>query len=234
MSNIPIPDPAEREKLMAELDAVDFDDLDDGFRGIAVDDAQLEKYKTIVSALFFAQKESGGKIQKIEYLKAPDPTSEYASAMIVLDKVSFFDADAKAALIMAASMSDSLTVTTNNNRVRVSFAVDNIWREAIHKGVRLQAYLLHGRCRCDLSRPPPGTYFFELLSIHVKRLAAFVLALTLGNLYALPLALQNILSLQLRKSAEYGKHKTALRGGGVDILFQTDKLHALLCQLRNY
>lgn len=130
MKNIPIPNPAEWEKLLAELDAVDFDDLDDGFRGVAVDDAQLGKYKTIVSALFFARKESGGKIQKVEYLKAPDPLSEYASAMIVLDKVSFFDADAKAALIMAASMSDSITVTTTNNRVRVSFAVDNIWKEA--------------------------------------------------------------------------------------------------------
>lgn len=129
MKNIPIPNPAEWEKLMADLDAVDFDDLDDGFRGVTVDDTQWEKYKTIVSALFFSQKECGGKIQKIEYLKAPDPTSEYASAMIVLGKVSFFDADAKAALIMAASMSDSLTITTNDNRVRVSFAVDNIWKE---------------------------------------------------------------------------------------------------------
>lgn len=129
MKNIPIPDSAEWEKLLADLDAVDFDDLEDDFRGVTVDDAQWEKYKTIVSALFFSQKESGGKIQRIEYLKAPDPMSEYASAMIVLDKVSFFDADAKAALIMAASMSDSLTVTTNNDRVRVSFAVDNIWEE---------------------------------------------------------------------------------------------------------
>lgn len=129
MKNIPIPNPAEWEKLLADLDAVDFDDLDDGFRGITVDDAQWEKYKTIVKALFFSQEGSGGKIQKIEYLKAPDPVSEYASAMIVLDKVSFFDADAKAALIMAASMSDSLTITTNDNRVRVSFAVDNIWKE---------------------------------------------------------------------------------------------------------
>lgn len=129
MKNIPIPNPAEWEKLLADLNAVDFDDLDDGFRGVTVDDAQWEKYKTIVKALFFSQEGSGGKIQKIEYLKAPDPVSEYASAMIVLDKVSFFDADAKAALIMAASMSDSLTITTNDNRVRVSFAVDNIWKE---------------------------------------------------------------------------------------------------------
>lgn len=129
MKNIPIPNPAEWEKLMADLDAVDFDDLDDGFRGVAVDDTQWEKYKTIVKALFFSQEGSSGKIQRIEYLKAPDPMSEYASAMIVLDKVSFFDTDAKAALIMAASISDSLTVTTNNNQVRVSFAVDNIWKE---------------------------------------------------------------------------------------------------------
>lgn len=130
MKNIPIPNPAEWEKLLADLDAVDFDDLDDGFRGIAVDDARWEKYKTIVKALFFSQEGSNGKIQRIEYLKAPDPMSEYASAMIVLDKVSFFDADAKAALIMAASMSDSLTITTNDNRIRVSFAVDNIWKES--------------------------------------------------------------------------------------------------------
>ena len=130
MKNIPIPNPAEWEKLLAELDAVDFDDLDDGFRGVAVDDAQLGKYKTIVSALFFSREKSGGKIQRIEYLKTPDPMSEYASVMIVLDKISFFDTDAKAALIMAASMSDSITVTTTNNRVRVSFAVDNIWKEA--------------------------------------------------------------------------------------------------------
>lgn len=129
MKNIPIPDPAEWGKLLDNLDTVDFDDLDDGSRGINVDDAQWEKYKTVVKALFLAQEGSSGKIQRIEYLKAPDPMSEYASAMIVLDKVSFFDADAKAALIMAASMSDSLTVTTNNNRVRVSFAVDNIWKE---------------------------------------------------------------------------------------------------------
>lgn len=129
MKNIPIPNPAEWEKLMADLDAVDVGDLDDGFHGVAVDDTQWEKYKTIVKALFFSQEGSGGKIQRIEYLKAPDPMSEYASVMIVLDKVSFFDTDAKAALIMAASMSDSLTITTNDNRVRVNFAVDNIWKE---------------------------------------------------------------------------------------------------------
>ena len=129
MKNIPIPNSVKWEKLLADLDAVDFDDLEDDFRGVTVDDAQWEKYKTIVSALFFSREKSGGKIQRIEYLKTPDPMSEYASVMIVLDKISFFDTDAKAALIMAASMSDSLTITTNDNRVRVSFAVDNIWKE---------------------------------------------------------------------------------------------------------
>lgn len=33
--------------------------------------------------------------------------------------------------------------------------------------------------------------------------------------------------LQFCQRAEYGQHEAALRGGGVDVLFQTDKLHAL-------
>lgn len=39
--------------------------------------------------------------------------------------------------------------------------------------------------------------------------------------------LQNVLPLQFCQRAEYGQHEAALRGGGVDVLFQTDKLHAL-------
>ena len=31
--------------------------------------------------------------------------------------------------------------------------------------------------------------------------------------------------------AEHGQHETPLRGGGVDVLFQTDELHALFGQL---
>lgn len=133
MKNIPIPDPTEWEKLMADLDAVDFDDLDDGFRGVAVNEVQWCKYQMVVKALLTA-KNKGRGISKVDYLTAPDPLSEYASSMIVLDKISAVDGDAKGALIMAASLCDRITVTTNNDKVRASFLVNNIWTEDANNG----------------------------------------------------------------------------------------------------
>ncbi len=128
MSNFPIHDPAEMEKLLADLDTVDFDDLGDDFRGVAVNEDQWYKYQLIVKALL-AAKNKGRGISKVDYLTAPDPQSEYAGVMIVLDKVSAFDGDAKAALIMAESLCDRVTITTNGDKVRASFTVDPIWKE---------------------------------------------------------------------------------------------------------
>lgn len=48
---------------------------------------------------------------------------------------------------------------------------------------------------------------------------------TVKNHFLCPL--QNVLPLQFCQRTEYGQHEAALRGGGVDLLFQTDKLHAL-------
>ena len=48
---------------------------------------------------------------------------------------------------------------------------------------------------------------------------------TVENHFLCPL--QNVLPLQFSQSAEHGQHETPLRGRGVDVLFQTDKLHAL-------
>ena len=39
--------------------------------------------------------------------------------------------------------------------------------------------------------------------------------------------LQNVFPLQFCQRTEYGQHEAALWGGGVDVFFQTDKLHAL-------
>lgn len=64
MSNIPIPDPTEMEKLMADLDAVDFDDLDDDFRGVTINEDQWSKYQLIVKALLTA-KNKGQGISKV-------------------------------------------------------------------------------------------------------------------------------------------------------------------------
>lgn len=48
---------------------------------------------------------------------------------------------------------------------------------------------------------------------------------TVENHFLCPL--QNVLPLQFCQRAEHGQHEAALWGGGVDVLFQTDKLHAL-------
>ena len=64
-------DDADMKKFMDDLAAVDFDDLEDDFRGVTVDVAQWEKYQTIVRALFAAQDKSGGKILKIDHLQRP-------------------------------------------------------------------------------------------------------------------------------------------------------------------
>lgn len=128
MEHIPASDSPNMERLMDDLDAVDFDDLDEDFRGSTVNDERWEKYRTVAGALVTAKNEDCG-IVKVDYLKAPDPQSEYASVMIVLDKVSAFTGDAKAALILAASMCDRIAVSTNGDRVRMSFAVDHIWKE---------------------------------------------------------------------------------------------------------
>lgn len=113
-------------KPLADLDAVDFDDLGDGFQGVTVNASQWERYQQIVRALTAARGKGRG-IVKINYLEEPDPAMEYAGAMIVLDKVTSFDTDAKAALILAASLCDRLAVTTNGDKIRVSFTVSNIW-----------------------------------------------------------------------------------------------------------
>ena len=39
--------------------------------------------------------------------------------------------------------------------------------------------------------------------------------------------LQNVFPLQFCQRTEYGQHEAALGSGGVDVLFQIDKLHAL-------
>ena len=78
-------DDADMKKFMDILAAVDFDDLEDDFRGVTVDAAQWEEYQAIVRVLLTAQDKSGGKILKIDHLDSPDHLSRCAAAMIGKD-----------------------------------------------------------------------------------------------------------------------------------------------------
>lgn len=122
-------DDAAMKKFMDNLAAVDFNNLDDDFRGVAVDAAQWEKYQTIVKALFTAQDKTAGKILKIDYLEAPDPLSKFATAMIVMPSAFWFDGTAKESLILAASLCDRIAVTTSGDKVRASFTVSHVWKD---------------------------------------------------------------------------------------------------------
>lgn len=128
MEHIPTSDHADMERRLADLDAVDFNDLDEDFQGGAINDERWAKYQTVARALL-AAKNQGCGIVKVNHLAAPDPQSEHASVMLVLNKVSDFDGYAKAALILAASMCDRIAITTSGDKVRMSFAVEHIWKE---------------------------------------------------------------------------------------------------------
>lgn len=111
-----------------ELDTMDFDNLEQDFHGVAVDEEQWRKYQTIVKELLTVR-DIGQGVYKVLYAEAPDPLSEYASAMLVLDKLAALNGEARAAFATAASLCDSITITTSGDKVRASFAIDNIWKD---------------------------------------------------------------------------------------------------------
>ena len=85
--------------------------------------------------------------------------------------------------------------------------------------------LPHGFGGGNLAIAPPGHDTFKLRRL--DRLAALVDAVGLGNGDAFPLALEDILPLQLRHSAEHRQHELAGRRGGVNGLLFADEFHTL-------
>lgn len=116
MDNNPTHDRTEMEKLLAELN------------GVTVEEEQWRKYQMIVKELLTIR-DIGQGVSKVLYAEAPDPLTEYASAMLVLDTLSALNGDAKAAFATAASLCDSITITTSGGKVRASFAIDHIWKD---------------------------------------------------------------------------------------------------------
>lgn len=120
---------SEFEKLLAEVDTVPADDMDEVSHGGFVDTERWGRYQSMVKVLLTAQDKCNGKIVKIDYREYPDPQSEYVSAMVVFPKASWFTGEAKEALILAAGLAEHVTMTTNGDQVRISLSIDNIWTE---------------------------------------------------------------------------------------------------------
>ena len=120
------------EKLLAELDTVDFDNLGgDDFHGTTVNDERWSVYQQIATALLDAM-DKNDHILKVHYLNKPNPEEEFASVMVVMSQVVGLDKEVKAAFALAATLCDRVAMTTTDNKIRVSFAVDNIWEEGIN------------------------------------------------------------------------------------------------------
>lgn len=119
----------EFEKLLAELDTVDFDDLDcDDFHGTTVNDEKWGVYQQITTALLDAM-DKNDHILKVHYLKKPNSEEEFASVMVVMSQMIGLDKEVKAAFAQAATLCDSITMTAMNGKIRISFTVDGIWTE---------------------------------------------------------------------------------------------------------
>ena len=117
------------KKLLAELDSMDFDDLGgDDFHGTTVNDEKWSVYQQIATALLDAM-DKDDHILKVHYLNKPNPEEEFASVMVVLPQLIGLDKEAKAAFALAATLCDRIAITTTGNKIRISFAVDNIWKE---------------------------------------------------------------------------------------------------------
>lgn len=117
------------EKLLAELDTVDFDNLGgDDFLGTTVNDERWSVYQQITTALLDAM-DKNDHILKVHYLSKPNPEEEFASVMVVMPQVVELDKEVKAAFSQAATLCDSIAMTTTDNKIRISFIVDRIWRE---------------------------------------------------------------------------------------------------------
>lgn len=122
-----INDPA-MDKFLADLAAVDFDDLDgDDFHGNRINTGKWRKYRQIVKAVSALGEK--GKSLKIRYLTEPDPSEDFASVTVTLTQIVYFDADTKAAFALATLLSDNIAMTTMNDKIRISFMVSDIWMD---------------------------------------------------------------------------------------------------------
>ena len=109
------------EKLLEELDAVDFNDLGgDDFHGTTVNDEKWSVYQQIATALLDAM-DRNNRILKVHYLREPNPA--------VLPQLIGLDKEVKAAFALAATLCDSIAMTSTDNKIRISFIVDGIWAD---------------------------------------------------------------------------------------------------------
>lgn len=87
-----------------------------------------ERYRTILNG-FIAAKEDVSGLLDVKYLQSPDMEDDFASVTVKLDKACTLHSDARTALALAATLADMVTMTTDGNKMWMSFTVNAIWKE---------------------------------------------------------------------------------------------------------
>ena len=122
-------DPA-MEKFMADLTAVDFNDLGgEEFEGHHVNKQRWRKYCQIVKAVRSIQDKDSKSVLKLHYLKEPDPAEEAATVMVVFPQAVALNAGTQIAFASAALLCDDIAMTAMDNKIRISYMVSAIWTD---------------------------------------------------------------------------------------------------------
>ena len=91
------------------------------------------------------------------------------------------------------------------------------------KCVGTQAHLLLKPYCCYGSRLPLLIKLTELYPVYRLRLPSFIFSLSFCNSDTFTLALQGLLTFELRECSEDRQHKASLRSVSIDVLFAADK-----------
>jgi len=121
-----------------------------------------ERYKTIINGFIAAKKDMSGVLD-VKYLQSPDMEDDFASVTVKLDKACTLHSDARTALALAAALADMVTMTTDGNKMWMSFTVNAIWKEDGNN-----AY--HTNWNCGLAHYWLGHY--QSSYIHWRRFVA--------------------------------------------------------------
>ncbi len=95
---------------------------------IGINADSWERYRTILNGLIAAKEDMSGVLD-VKYLQSPAMEDDFASVTVKLDKACTLHSDARTALALAATLADMVTLTTDGNKMWMSFTVNEIWKE---------------------------------------------------------------------------------------------------------
>lgn len=117
------------ERFIKELETMDVDDLPgEDIQDKTLDTVQWGVYQRIVKLLEDLP-DKCDNILTLDYLEAPHPADKMATVTVSIPKTAMFTADEKLALAGAVVICDRWYVMASDTKTRLSFVVDNIWKE---------------------------------------------------------------------------------------------------------